>query len=112
MDLFNFLYEQTIAQDARNAQNKASHVESQLQDLQRQHAQLQQFTRALWSLLKERNGLTDDDLKAHLLAVRESAKKQAATPRFQHCEACNHQVAISLATCPYCGRELRAAEVF
>ncbi|MBV8063078.1 MAG: hypothetical protein JOY51_05755 [Nevskia sp.] len=105
MDLFNFLYEQTIAQDALSAQSKASQVQSQLLDLRREHEQLKQLTRALWGLLKETQGLSDADLKRHLLALQEGAKKSAAAgSQWWTCAGCRHQVPLVVKTCPYCGR--------
>lgn len=110
MDLFNFLYEQTIAQDAHSAQSKASQVQSQLLDLRREHQQLKQLTRALWSLLKETQGLSDADLKRHVLAVQESARTTAA--QYWTCTGCKHQNPVVVKICPYCGNVVETDDSF
>ncbi len=112
MDLFNFLYEQTIAQDALSAQSKASQVESQLFQLRREHQQLKLLTRALWSLLKESQGLSDADLKRHVLATQETARKSEAASQYWTCVSCKHQVPLVVKTCPYCGHVVETDDTF
>lgn len=102
MDILNFLNKQFASQDSSDAQIKASSVQVQLLELRREHEQLRLLTRALWSLLKETQGLTDADLKRQLTA-HESARKQAAASPFWNCPECRHQVPLAVKTCPYCG---------
>lgn len=110
MDLLKYFDRQSATQDALDAQSKASSVQSQLHDLRREHEQLKLLTRALWSLLKETQGLTDADLKRHL-ATHESAKKQAAASPYWNCPDCRHQVPVAVKTCPYCGHQSQAEDV-
>jgi hypothetical protein len=104
MDLLKFLDQGILMQEALDAQSKASSVQTQLLELRREHEQLKLLTRALWSLLKETQGLTDADLRRHL-AVQEGAKKKAATAQYWNCPECRHQVPQSVKTCPYCGHQ-------
>lgn len=109
MDILNFLQDRAGAQEARNAQDRASQAQVQLAELQREHEQLKRLTRALWSLLKETQGLTDADLKRHLQTAQ-AANKDAA--RFWTCTGCRHEVPAAVATCPYCGQTPERAEAF
>jgi len=110
MDLLNFLQDKAGAQEARNAQARASEEQTQLAELRRQHDELKQLTRALWALLKETQGLTEADLKRHLLSTQAAAKGQTA--RFWTCGSCRHEVPVAVTTCPYCGLEVERDEAF
>jgi hypothetical protein len=109
VDLLSFLNKQSAAQEGLDAQSKASSVQSQLIELRRDHEQLKLLTRALWSLLKETQGLTDADLKRHL---QEGARKKAAAAPFWNCPDCRHQVPVAVKTCPYCGHQSEAEDAF
>lgn len=107
--IFSFLTSQEYWQgvDAHFDSNRAriepgAHMdEKQLEHLLERLSLVHQ---ALWSLLKEKTQLTDDDLRKQLAA--QPAAGDAVGEDVGTCPACKHQLPPHQLRCQYCGYDM------
>ncbi len=120
IDLIFALFSEMEKQDARSrsAGGKGPVVSGNaaVERLQRDHERLKLVTAALWQLLKDRTGATDDDLRRYvedvdLMDGRLDGKLRA--PReLRECRACGRRIMNSAAMCLYCGEQQKDAALF
>lgn len=67
---------------------------------------------ALWGLLKEHNGLTDEDLKRLVQAVEVSESKAGPSAGAMPCPHCSRMVRKSASRCPWCGSAITSGDAF
>lgn len=109
--MFNFLQWLGITDVRRRAAQAgraASRAEMSVQELQVAVERLQLGATAMWEVLREQTGLTDEDLAQRIteLDLRDGKLdgKIAATRR--HCASCGRDNAPRRLRCLYCGDEL------
>ena len=76
---------------AQQAQRSADHLEDELQRMEERFEKLSVLTAGVWELLKEKTGITDDDLRNIISKVE--AQRQQESQQL---------------TCPQCGRAMLA----
>ena len=90
----------TAQQDAQRAQNQIVH-------LQRDVDRLLMITEALWTLLKEQHGYTDETLSNAITQIDlrdgQLGGRPGRTPA-EPCPHCGRNLAKGLPTCIYCGK--------
>ena len=70
-----------------------------------QHVQINKAKQAMWELLSDRLGVTDDELKAKILEVdaRDGVVDGKLGAEILDCPNCGHKVSTSAPRCTYCG---------
>jgi hypothetical protein len=101
--MFGFLWDLQQDRLIAKAQSRAEHAAidaaasaQRVEELVRENERLQTITMALWSLMKERLALEDDELSAR---VRELAQVRRA---HDHCERCRRRKSVHTGRCIYC----------
>ena len=94
------------ATTAENAQREARDAKSRLELLQADVERLLMITEALWTVLKQQHGLTDEDL-AKLVAdidLRDGRLDGRVAPSAPHpCPQCGHMLGKRRPFCYFCG---------
>lgn len=87
-------------QDATQARETAVELERRLE-------KLALLTRAMWTLVQERTGVTEDDLarRATEIDLLDGRADGRASVRASMCTRCNRTVAARHPRCIYCGEE-------
>lgn len=96
---------------AQQAQRSAEQVEAALAQLEERFDKLSVITMALWSLLKEKNGLSDDDLSKEI-AVVEAKRQQEAAEQPLSCPQCGRAMLARARRCLYCEYRTPDGDVF
>jgi hypothetical protein len=120
IDLIFALFSEMEQQDAsaRNKGGKAPAVSRNptVDKLQRDHERLKLVTAALWQMLKDKTGATDDELRRYVEQVdlmdgRLDGKLRA--PReLRDCEGCGRRILNSAAMCLDCGERQKDTAIF
>ncbi len=97
----NFFLEREIDRAALNAR-------SQEEQLQIQLARLEVVCTALWSLLKEKTNLCDDDLSKRIEEIH--GAQDGSSTAVPMCPQCNRPMSPRLHRCLYCGYTQPAGE--
>lgn len=95
--------------------NKIESSQCRLQDLEQRHEQLKLVTMAMWTLLKEHSGLTENDLKKYIEKVDLMDGKADGKINIKEksiCNGCKREVLTKSIACPYCGHNLRKRNAF
>jgi len=75
---------------------------------QEKSSELEIKFKALWELLQEKLGLTEQDLEAQISIIEERETKLKEAPKVlkkENCSKCNRPVSIKTGICIYCGKE-------
>jgi RNase P subunit RPR2 len=100
----------------RSQDRKTDANDERVRELEQRHEQLKLVTLALWSLLRDRLGLSEAELRRYveqidLLDGKKDGK--APTPHEKtFCEGCNRSVIGTSAVCVYCGTPLKRVTSF
>ena len=92
-------------QSAQQAQRGVEHLESELQRAEERLEKLSVLTAAMWSLLKEKTGVTDDELRAITGKIEEQQQEES---RQLTCPQCGRAMLARAHRCLYC--DYRAPE--
>ena len=98
----------------RRGEEKADNAAHQLHRLSQRVDQLTLINMALWSLIQERTGLTDDDLQRRMQEI-DLADGQAdgkVGSQLQLCPHCNKTLSQRHQRCIYCGFEPNPSDPF
>ena len=93
--------------DAQNAQRTAEGAQEVLRKLEKKVNSLTILTQVLWSLVKEKEGLTEADLMARFQQLAASTGAQV-----QECGQCARPVGKAQTKCMYCGTEKTVGSIF
>ncbi len=94
---------------AQDARQRASNAEQEIDLLRADLDRLHLVTQAMWTLLQEKSGLTDEDLAERVRQVDltdgklDGRVRQQAAP----CPQCGRMVSRKRPRCMYCGAELQ-----
>jgi hypothetical protein len=111
IDLLFDLYQQGRINDvettAQDTSRKATASHERVRQLEESVARLVLLNAAMWSLLKDRTGLTDAQLNARIRDVdlRDGVEDGKITPDVQTCQKCGRTMAPRHRHCIYCGGE-------
>src|SRR5919107_1169435 len=107
LDLLFDLYQQgrinDVAQTAQESSRKATDFQSRVRELEDSVARLALINAAMWSLLKDRTGLTDAALVARIrdIDLRDGVEDGKITPNVQNCQKCGRTMAPRHKRCMY-----------
>jgi hypothetical protein len=110
-DLLFDLYQQRRINDvettSRDTNRKATASHERVRQLEESVARLALLNAAMWSLLKDRTGLTDSALTARMrdIDLRDGVEDGKITPNIQTCQQCGRTLAPRHKRCLYCGGE-------
>ena len=113
MDLFTAAYLGRVSNSsssaeraAAGAQHTAQRAEQRIKLLEANLAKALMISEALWELLAEKAGLTEDDLHKKLYEVdmRDGVLDGKNQRQATECPACNRTVSSRHAACLYCGQ--------
>ena len=100
---------------ASEAGGKASRATTETIELRREVNRLLMITEALWDFIREREGLSDEQLVAKIdeIDLRDGALdgRSAKTPPTQ-CDACGRTLAKRQPVCIYCGTDAESRDPF
>ena len=117
-DLLFDLYQQRrineVEETAQDSGRKASDFQERVRMLEESVARLALVNAAMWSLLKDRTGLTDAALTARIrdIDLRDGVEDGKLTPVVQTCAQCGRTLAPRHRRCIYCGAERLASSPF
>lgn len=116
MSLFGHMRSTTPAYsaEASEAKSSANNAQMKVADLEERIDKLTLVCYAMWELLREKSGLTDEDLIARV-AVIDAADGVAdgkITQTVRPCVHCGRPVAARHQQCLYCGVSQPASTVF
>jgi RNase P subunit RPR2 len=100
----------------RSQDRKTDANDERVRELEQRHEQLKLVTLALWSLLRDRLGLSEAELRKYVEQIDLlDGKKDGKAPTSQEktiCEGCSRSVIGTSAVCVYCGTPLKRATSF
>ena len=111
IDLLFDLYQQRrineVEQTAQASGRKATDVQERVRYLEDSVARLALVNAAMWSLLKDRTGLTDAALAARVrdIDLRDGVEDGKITPNVHNCTKCGRVMSTRHPRCIYCGGE-------
>lgn len=117
-DIFFDLYQQRrineVEQTAQDSGRKATDFQERVRLLEESVARLALVNAAMWSLLKDRTGLTDAALTARVrdIDLRDGVEDGKITPVVQNCTKCGRVMATRHPRCIYCGGERLTSSPF
>ncbi len=96
------------------ARSDASQARETAQDLERRLEKLLLLTRAMWTLVQERTGITEEQLlrRATEIDLLDGRADGKVSVRASMCTQCNRTVAPRHPRCIYCGEERLTDTVF
>ncbi|WP_143543743.1 hypothetical protein [Rhodopirellula sp. MGV] len=112
------LYQQSQIADARNAasraETKSKRYESEVARLEDKVESLALTCQALWEIVREQTGLTDEQLVAKVseIDLRDGVADGRMTNGVQSCENCGRKTSKRRLSCLYCGEENSREHVF
>jgi hypothetical protein len=118
MSLFIDLFQQQQIQDARrkaeNASEKASDMRAVLDDFARRVEALALANQALFEILRERTGITDDEVLARMqqIDLRDGTKDGRMGGKPTTCPRCGRRANTVRKHCIYCGARLTGGHLF
>ena len=89
-----------VERDLRSARREAEHSAETSRELRERVEQLSLFCMALWSLLRDRTDITDEDLAAR---IEKLDLENAARDEIRNCSACGRVLSRRHQRCLYCG---------
>lgn len=94
--------------DVKVAGQRSVNAQLEVQHLQTENEALKLVTASMWQLIKQRLGVSDDDLKEMVEAVdlldgRRDGKVSSPQSKMVQCVACNHKINNKSPKCLYCG---------
>jgi hypothetical protein len=119
MDIFDAVQSNQIHHarvEATSAGEKAGRVDQRVAELEMKFARLSLVTHALWELLKDRHGYTEDELRdwVNLTDLKDGhldgRVRQTKPPG--NCHKCGRVVARAFARCMYCGEFATHGDAF
>jgi hypothetical protein len=103
-------YVSAISQEASRASRQASTANDEIKFVKADVEKLLMITEALWTLLKDQHGYSDEDLVKQVeeIDLRDGRLdgKVASAPR--KCPSCNRAISRKRSACLYCGQEVKA----
>jgi len=118
LDLLFDLYQQRrideVEDTAQDSSRKATDFQGRVRLLEDSIARLALVNAALWSLLKDRTGLTDAALQNRVrqIDLRDGVEDGKITQTIQTCQKCGRTMAPRHKRCLYCGGERLATSPF
>ena len=118
LDLLFDLYQQRRINDvedtAQESGRKATDFQERVRILEDSIARLALVNAAMWSLLKDRTGLTDAALQNRVreIDLRDGVEDGKFTQSVQTCQKCGRTMAPRHKRCLYCGGERLASSPF
>lgn len=99
-----------IGEAQRAAERSVSESATALRVVQEMEDRLDKLTlvcMALWSLLQEKTGVTEEDLveKVREIDLKDGKLDGKVRPRVAHCPSCNRKMSPRHKRCLYCGAE-------
>jgi hypothetical protein len=88
-----------------NAQSKIRSDDSEIKHLQATIAKVLMINEALWEIVRDQHGLTDEDLhnKIHEVDMRDGQADGKNQRKATKCPNCEHMVSSRHPACLYCG---------
>lgn len=99
----------------RDQDHRTINLSGDLLELQKRHEQLKLVTLAMWTMLKDHTGLSENDLKKYVHKIDLMDGKQdgrANTVEKTTCPGCKREILTTSMACPYCGEYLNPSSVF
>jgi hypothetical protein len=114
MNLLYDAYSVDAASTAEAAKSKADRFADDVRVLQRKVDRLSLGCQALWEILCERTGLTDNDLAAKMerIDLRDGVKDGKITQQVVVCPKCHRNSSSKRTECIYCGTKLPDPNLF
>jgi hypothetical protein len=118
IDILFDLYQQGRINDVENtaqeSSRKATDFQGRVRQLEESIDRLVLVNAALWSLVKDRTGLTDAALTARVrdIDLRDGVEDGKITTTVQNCQKCGRTMAPRHKRCLYCGGERLASSPF
>ena len=91
--------------DVAKTQNKVQRQDDEIQKLHKQVDKISLANQAMWELLRERNGLTDDDIigKMEEIDLRDGSIDGKIGVQVLDCPKCGRKTNSRRRTCVFCG---------
>ena len=99
---------------AQEANNKVDRHVNSVGKLHRDNERLTLACQAMWELLRDHLGFTDEHLEAKILEVdgRDGRVDGKMAPQTLDCQACGHKTNSMRQTCVMCGAPVKKTNVF
>jgi hypothetical protein len=93
---------------AADAESKTRGLDSRVADLEKRTDRLGLVCQALWELLRERTGMTEDEVlqRMHEIDLRDGVEDGRISGTKVQCESCGSTCNSAAARCIYCGHPL------
>ncbi len=100
----------------KSQSHKQTNIEARVRELEKRHEQLKLVTLSLWSMLRDRSGLKESDLREYvdeidLLDGRRDGKVDLGKEKIL-CDGCDRIVLTTSLACPYCGTSNKMGNPF
>ena len=95
----------------KDAQGLAQQTSAETQKLREDLHHLAIIAQAMWELLSEKSGLTNDELRKRITEV-EFEKAKSFTSSTTQCKKCSRPISIRSKACLFCGEKVEHKEIF
>ena len=118
MDIFWDIHQQgqisSANQTADRAENRAEVAVAEVNRLQRRIERLSLCCQALWEMLREKHGLTEEELQARILEIdlRDGTTDGKVRMQIVDCPSCGSKTNTKRALCVICGAPLPVKHSF
>jgi hypothetical protein len=103
-----------VGSDADRATAAAGRATNKAMEVDRRVERLQLVIQAMWEIMREREGVTDEELEAKIVEIdlRDGVKDGKMGREVAICGGCNRKTGVGLTRrCQYCGAVLEAQHV-
>ena len=102
--IWNVHQDRRMAEARTDARRDTDATTRRVESLEREVARLSLSCGALWSLLRERHGMTDTDLADRIETMDlRGATRSSPPPAMRACKSCGRSVRADRRWCLYCG---------
>ena len=95
-----------------NTDHRLTGTTDRLTALEHRYERMQLIMLALWSLLKQHSGLTDEDLKGFIHSTEASNAHSTESAAVMTCEHCHRIIRKSATRCVWCGAAVNTGNAF
>lgn len=100
--------------DATNAKHDVRWCKRRIEELEFSLDRLTLASQALWELVRDRAGITEEELlaKIHEIDLRDGVEDQRITPHPSKCAGCGRPLSAKKSRCVYCGTNVSKPQAF
>ena len=112
--MWDLLHHFQIQEASREAKEASSKTNSQVGSVQDQVERLTLACQAMWELLRDHSGLTENELKQKIVEIdgRDGAVDGKLSSEVISCPHCGQKTSTRKSRCVFCGKGVKSSHIF